>query len=742
MRAELIDILMDKKVITNEDLEAVKFQDFHGFKSLEKQTDNSIINILAADYNSFEEESGESIERKINELSSLRSELEKGEKIYLIYIFFKNWEDERHTLRVLLEQAKNAKERKVINDVYGFMTPIYLDNNHELSLKVDQDGINYLEIYTENESANTQVCAKIFNLSMTQLKNLYNVAGNHLFRQNVRIGILNKKIGQNLKEEFKNYLKVGLINQIESQDKKDIVKEYFNLSDRIFLKFMPDIFWYKHNGINIFMNDDAPFDTTTDHIIIDSDKVSVINGAQTLTNFFLAEEQLLEEIKSSDLKDVIDLSSKKLDKIMEEILDSIIVKTVFIKGTESLSKTITWGLNNQIPISNQDFVGVSKEVEELNKLLKKYQLKILKTGEIEKIYTGLTPLEFIKLYYIVTDKPGKSKNFNKLKLEDRMETALKEIKEDGRLLKRIDVALEVGKWWDDIYRKSDDKSLFLRYGKNYFQSYIINVLRINDRLDSLVENDLYMYYEELEILLKDLKADVNDYKSDNVFEKILKNLNGDISEDSKKITPSQSRNHYETDLTNFVIENKESNYSIAAIIKRYNSENDIEIEYFRTISYLDHKIKENFPLPNSTFEEFYKREGYMQDNDYPKFNESLFFKELERRYPIYIIFLNQNKEVEKVKLIDDFSISMSTDWKEKAEMAFEKVREAFEKGDSSLFPKLSSNIGFHVRPKAANGNDTFQFSDGEDITRRTFWANSSYIKAILVDNGLLIVNKE
>ena len=85
---------------------------------------------------------------------------------------------------------------------------------------------------------------------------------------------------------------------------------------------------------------------------------------------------------------------------------------------------------------------------------------------------------------------------------------------------------------------------------------------------------------------------------------------------------------------------------------------------------------------------------------------------------------------------------MSTDWKEKAEMAFEKVREAFEKGDSSLFPKLSSNIGFHVRPKAANGNDTFQFSDGEDITRRTFWANSSYIKAILVDNGLLIVNKE
>lgn len=374
--------------------------------------------------------------------------------------------------------------------------------------------------------------------------------------------------------------------------------------------------------------------------------------------------------------------------------------------------------------------------------MKKYQLKILKTGEIEKIYTGLTPLEFIKLYYIVTDKPGKSKNFNKLKLEDRMETALKEIKEDGRLLKRIDVALEVGKWWDDIYRKSDDKSLFLRYGKNYFQSYIINVLRINDRLDSLVENDLYMYYEELEILLKDLKADVNDYKSDNVFEKILKNLNGDISEDSTKITPSQSRNHYETDLTNFVIENKESNYSIAAIIKRYNSENDIEIEYFRTISYLDHKIKENFPLPNSTFEEFYKREGYMQDNDYPKFNESLFFKELERRYPIYIIFLNQNKEVEKVKLIDDFSISMSTDWKEKAEMAFEKVREAFEKGDSSLFPKLSSNIGFHVRPKAANGNDTFQFSDGEDITRRTFWANSSYIKAILVDNGLLIVNKE
>ena len=82
-----------------------------------------------------------------------------------------------------------------------------------------------------------------------------------------------------------------------------------------------------------------------------------------------------------------------------------------------MTPTITWGLNNQIPITEQDFIGVSGEVEKLNNLLGKYQLKILKTGEIEKIYTGLTPLSFMKLYLIAQEQPGKSKNYNKKNLK-------------------------------------------------------------------------------------------------------------------------------------------------------------------------------------------------------------------------------------------------------------------------------------------------------------------------------------
>lgn len=722
----ILDLLCADEIVTKDDIENSPRKECLGFHFIDKQTTEGIIKILFDDFSDIEIDDELGLVSKKENLLRFRTELIKGEETYSLYIAFSNWEQEREILSALGKISKSAKEKRELNEIYSFMTPVYSKVPEKLPLKADQDGINYLELSTFRKGR-IEVDAKIFNISMKELKKLYNVTAKYLFKQNVRVGIENKKIGKNLKEEFMNYLKVGLI-QISNSKSIDFSR-YFNLSETILEEYRPDIFWYKHNGINIFMDTEALFDTETDSVIINPKKVSVINGAQTLTNFFIAKEELVKELETSDLE------LNKLGILIDDILDSIIVKTIFIKGREDLSKTITWGLNNQIPITNQDFVAVSDAVITLNKLLKTYQLRIVKTGEVETIYTGLTPLEFIKAYYIVKYEPGTSKNFNKAILDEEIELALSDIQNNKTILKKIDIALEVGIWWNDYSKtQKDNPSLFLRYGKNYFQSFVIHKLDETGDLDSLLDDDLNMYFEELDSVLERLNADINNYKSDTLFDKVIKETS---IKNNEQITIN------EDELANYINQNKKNNYSISSVIKKYNIENSTDIKYFRTISYYaqsgnnNGKIKEHFPLPNSTFEEFYKRDGYEKDDNYPTFSESLLYEELKKSYPVYIIFLNQKKEVLKVKFINVFSISNAEGWSQKAEQAFNETRDAFIQGDADLFPKVSSQIGFHIRPKAANGNDTFTFSNGEDITRRTFWVNSNYIQQILEkDNSL------
>lgn len=725
----VLDVLYSNKIITQEDIANISNEKFCGFYYIEKQTREGIINILFDDFSDIEEDEKEKLQIKKENFLSFSSELMKREKIYSLCIVFADWEQERGILDTLEVISKNAKEKRELNNIYSFITPVYSNVPSRLPLKADQDGINYLE-FNGLDEAKVDINAKIFNISMNELKKLYNVTAKYLFKQNVRIGIENKKIGKNLKEEFKNYLKVGLIQLLGNESEN--LNDYFNLSETTLKEYQPGIFWYKHNGINIFMDNESEFNTETDSVIVDPKKVSVINGAQTLTNFFIAKEELIKELKISELE--ID----NLEEVIDNVLDSIVVKTIFIKGREDLSKTITWGLNNQIPITNQDFVGVSEEVNVLNELLKKYQIKILKTGEVEPIYKGLTPLEFIKIYYIVKGEPGRSKNFNKANLKEEIEAASTDIKNDLSILKKIDIALDAGNWWNNYSRsQTENTSLFLRYGKNYFQSFVIFKLDEDGDLDSFSDFDLNVYFEELNSSLERLNADINNYKADNLFREVT-NIAQKAS--TKNI---QQENGNDDELTKYVIHNKESNYSISSVIKRYNEENNIEIKYFRTIPYYVPtkknigRVKESFPLPNSTFEEFYKRDGYMKDEEYPVFEQSLLYKELQKSYPAYIIFLDQDKKVKQVKLIADFSISIADDWKENASQAFDDTKEAFIQGNADLFPKISDEIGFHIRPKAANGNDTFTFSNGEDITRRTFWVNSNYIQQILEkDNSL------
>jgi hypothetical protein len=62
---------------------------------------------------------------------------------------------------------------------------------------------------------------------------------------------------------------------------------------------------------------------------------------------------------------------------------------------------------------------------------------------------------------------------------------------------------------------------------------------------------------------------------------------------------------------------------------------------------------------------------------------------------------------------------------------WERTKEAVNISDQNLFPKLRDRQIMHVRPKGKDGNDTDMLPDGTRITKRCFWLNADYIKAIL-----------
>ncbi|EGS1156901.1 hypothetical protein I6R71_001249, partial [Enterococcus faecalis] len=444
------------------------------------------------------------------------------------------------------------------------------------------------------------------------------------------------------------------------------------------------------------------------------------------TNFFLAKEEVLEETSS-----FMDLDEKVLSKNIDKVLKDIVVKTVFIKGLDTLTSTITWGLNNQIPITEQDFIGVSSEVEELNELLGKYQIKILKTGEIEKINTGLTPLMFMKVYLLATEQPGKSKNYNKQKLKEELPSVVTEVRRNNELLEKIDLILEIEKWWSNYIKGIAEKTYFHKYARNYFQSFVIHMKDFDNR-GSLLDSDLEIYFEVLENILKEHNPDINEFKNDDLFNEIVLETEKKYSDENDNI--SQVKDSVE-DLVSYINNNRKTNYSISATIKKFNEEKNITLEYFRTIPILNRRVKESMPLPNSTFEEFYKWDGYLKDDkqetQYKQFEESRFYELIQEEYPIYVIIFNEDKEVRDIKFIPSFSITKGKNWEENAKKTYNMVKNAFEQGDIEKFPKISTGIGFHIRPKAINSSDTFQFTDGKDITKRTFWVNSSYIAEIL-----------
>ena len=643
---------------------------------------------------------------------------------------FKDWDDEMEQYFNSLSMCRSASEKKKLSSYFEKKLSFYTDIESNLKLYV-KDPENFNEYILDGEK---KLEGYIYNFSLKEIKKLFRITGKELFRENVRQGLKkNSKIIQEIIVSFKNYLYTYLYSSLikEFPDKIEEIKLILDMQDYENIKyFHPEYFWFCHNGITIFSYDEYDIDRSGNYISLNPDKVSVINGAQTLTNFYYEFERIKRFIPQKFVE--IDIDKEDVLKKLDEAYDKTSVKTIIICGEREFVKPITYGLNKQVPILPEHILADSSIVRELNEILIKKSLKILKEGDILIQKEGLTVLEFIKKYYIIEKKPGKSKNFsNKSKMEETLKKILDKFKSDeNKYLNALEFLITVDNWWKenkkfrDELNQGDNNKIISSYGKNYFGSYLINESEKNNF--DLGEDSLEIKYNKFfKLFEKKGKLSASDFKKDKLFEEYL------ASEKRGKYFDNKS-DIDTNDMKRYLEKNVKSPYTVSSDILRYLNKKAIELDYFRVIKRVDNRCKEAYPFPSSCFTEIYQLFNTNEElYNNVQFEQSKFQKEIIKQFDVFVIEYIKSDEIEiinKINYIKNFSFES---YKEDAKKVFKKTLDAFYKGDELLFPKASENISFHIRPKAKNNMDTFEFTNGEQITKRTFWANKSIVDEII-----------
>lgn len=687
-------------------------------------------------------------------------------------VVFKNWEHERKIYWDFYKTLSTANKRKEFTAWFDGKFSIYVDSQDKVFLEVDDRGINYLE-YPVVQTSTSSLYGRVYNLSFCELKKLFNVTGAHLFSKNVRFGLRRNNTGETLRTKFREYLGVALYkkalelnlpdDQIEAlKEKLDIdsgsipyLEQLADLNtifedDSSFL--LPENFWFYHNGISIYSYEKV-LNTPANQIILSPDMVSVINGAQTLTNFFLEVENIemfLEDLLKNGPHAVT------AHTIVNSIIKSIYVKTIIICGDDRFVRPITHGLNTQIPVLEESLLADSDLSDEINKILAQNhsKLRIIKDGQLWSTDYGVNVVDFVKHWLTIHEKPGRSKNLGKKQLKE----ILRKIKErvDTKEIVQMEQLIQVYKWWDSardhrITSRLDDKLAVTigKYGRNYFGSYVIHKIKDSDNGSSIDDAYLSIAYERF---VKDLKfigetlgieLSLGSFKQDALAEKVF--CAQDTYQSEKNPVKPTFPETITKDLRELLNQDGQNAYSFSKTITDYLLEHNIAVDYFRVISRTAKNCKEAFPFPNSTFMEisdyFSVEEPHSMEtsdgNDSSKapnmlqYSESAFAKAIERTFPVFVIDKDDeyNKhKVSNISLIEEFSFKK---FKEDAEKVFNQTLLAFKSGDESKFPRSSDGCRFHVRPKAVNAEDTFQFTNGNLITKRTFWANKGTVEQLI-----------
>ena len=689
-------------------------------------------------------------------------------------VVFKNWEHERQTYWCFYNALQSADERKKFTAWFDRKFSIYVDGKDKVSLESDNRGINYLEYPVAKDGA-SPLYGRVYNLSFFELKKLFNVTGAHLFAKNVRFGLRRNSTGDTLRAKFREYLGVALYkkalelklsdDQIEAlKEKLDIDAESIPYLEKLtdtheadkddsnFL--LPENFWFYHNGISIYSYEKV-LETPANKIILSPDMVSVINGAQTLTNFFLEVENveiILEEVLKSEKQSI---SSRT---IIDSIIKSIYVKTIIICGDDRFVRPITHGLNTQIPILEESLLADSELSDEINKILAQNnsKLRIVKDGQFWSTDYGVNVVDFVKHWLTVHYKPGRSKNLGKKQLKESLIQIKHDLQSDTTTIQQMEQLIQIYKWWDNarglrIADDSKDRSAVTigKYGRNYFGSYVIHMFEKSGDSVCLDDASLFIAYERFVKDLKDvsktsgIEISLGTFKQDNLSEKVS-HAQDEYQAEKPSFPPTISE-----DLCMLLNQEGQSAYSFSKTIADYLLEHGISIDYFRVISRTGNKCKEAFPFPNSTFMEIMDHFQVDDSNSVDasdgakkgqvtktiSFSDSAFAKAIERVFPVFVVEKDDEAskhKVSRISIIEKFSFKkFETD----AKKVFDRTFLAFKSGDESMFPRSSDEWRFHVRPKAINAEDTFQFTNGNLITKRTFWANKDTVD-FLIDEAL------
>ena len=634
-----------------------------------------------------------------------------------VFVSFNSWDEERETIQKLKQKENSATKKNKIENNFALFNSVYFQDSDDITIQVEDDGINYLESPEQSEN----LSAMVVNCSLSEIKKLYNCTGVKLFRRNVRNGIISNK--STIRSIFSKYLSI-IDDTADSEGGQD--------------DYDPRLFWFSHNGITVFVDNENPrnFKFQNDEITLNRNFCSVINGAQTITNFFLVYSELKYQYQSDE---------EKLKKL-KSLISKIKVKLTVIQGKDNYSNFITRGLNTQNPITDEDFIAISEKVTNLNKLFS--EIHILKTGEVERD-GGLTPLQFVKQFLIVDNKPGQSKNFNKGELEDQINSIYSEIVfEDGdeiklkskseEMIQKIVFLNEVESWWKKKNRETKEKDLIDRYAKNYFESFVIK--HYESIADAEGKEKIFeVYFEKFKEIISKKEYNYNSFKNDNLYNEIIEEY--EKQKESNDVNKNLDDAYYD-ELKKFL--NDSSDLQYQPLILKFNYDKN-QMDNIRVIRKVNGNVMEGFYLSSKTFSELYQNlsiedrlinDMEIKESDFKTFSESTLYSELDKKYNIYVIDVEEDRNgkqsITHITMKRDFSLNMlDEENSEKVERLYKETINAFIEGETSKFPSVNNGDIIYVQPKAINKEDLFLFTNGEQLPKQTFWISKDYINNII-----------
>ena len=408
--------------------------------------------------------------------------------------------------KILLDEE--LKKRLRIRSTQIKIAFIPKQNRKEFSINVSSN-IQNIEYQIDNNHI-----ASIFTAKLYDLVELYNFKGDALFSDNVRFQIADKL-------------------DVDKEIEKTLWEE-------------PDKFWLYNNGITLLV-DKACIDTKKQRIInikvSPSDKISVINGAQTISaasNFFYSNKKDSDEIKKA--KDKVDVVLRVV------FFDEEIEKTMYSK--------ICLSLNRQKAITEANMRYIDPLVEDINKLYNKYKetpyFYIAKDGEsIGHDKVDIAYFAKISAIYLL-QQPGTARNSKgdiikddkywtelQLKWDDENEAASSFIIKYKpflyvlKLFEKLSVRMKK-------HENSEDKSFanWCKYGTEFLVAYIVwrmnekkiddfsnfkvnNSSNIDDKILDKIISSFAKYAKEL---YKGEDIDSNLTKKNSEYEKLRKYL--------------------------------------------------------------------------------------------------------------------------------------------------------------------------------------------------------------------------